>query len=835
MVDYEYRDLFHTGSVEKHLYIQYDGENLGNEDLTNDSMELTECLCEGEELRFGSCCSSLFKITALNYGTCLVGQEISVWMEIAGAGQPFPLGRYTVYTDQESTDGQYRNIVAYDALCRVLKTNMADWYNSQTFPMTMREFRDLFFAYFNIKQETITLINDAMLIEKTIDPSEISGKDVLTSICEINGCFGRMNRHGTFQYIILEENMEGLYPADDLYPAVDLFPRDTNFTELEEGEYFTCLYEKLISHRVTKLQIRQEEHDVGITVGEGDNGYVVEDNFLVYGKGTEELTAIADNLLSVVGKASYQPYTLEAIGDPCLEPGDCIRISVDGGWIESYVLKRVLKGIQMLDDTYSAPGKEYHSDNAGGMAKKIKQLKGKMNKIEHTVEMTRLEITDLEKGLTSRITQTADAITAEAKRAQGQEVELAAAISIQADQISSEVTRAQLAEQSLSSRITQTADAITAEVKRAQGQEVERAAAVSIQADQISSEVTRAQQAEQGLSGSLDSVNTILSSRITQTADQITAEVKRAQGQEVELAAAISIQANQISLKVAKGEVSSQLSVESDKIHIESDRFSWTSTYSALSSTGKLTARDVDLKGKISATSGEIGGFVIGENAIYNSKASLDSDTNGVYLGTDGISIGKTGSKPAIKLSKNGEVEINSMGSVQLSKSGNIMDLDGDGISFGNSTTKNTNVTKDKISIYRTYIDKNTVHCSKYDGDSNYYTDISGNEIKLHGGLSSGWLAISSGQTTWASSDSYCLKDNNTNNLAVLKTGVVNICAGNVHIGGSATRLYFFGESIGSTKKSVTKITSPASATTASVATTLNSLLEALKAYNLIG
>ena len=774
MVDYEYRDLFHTGSVEKHLYIQYDGENLGNEDLTNDSMELTECLCEGEELRFGSCCSSLFKITALNYGTCLVGQEISVWMEIAGAGQPFPLGRYTVYTDQESTDGQYRNIVAYDALCRVLKTNMADWYNSQTFPMTMREFRDLFFAYFNIKQETITLINDAMLIEKTIDPSEISGKDVLTSICEINGCFGRMNRHGTFQYIILEENMEGLYPADDLYPAVDLFPRDTNFTELEEGEYFTCLYEKLISHRVTKLQIRQEEHDVGITVGEGDNGYVVEDNFLVYGKGTEELTAIADNLLSVVGKASYQPYTLEAIGDPCLEPGDCIRISVDGGWIESYVLKRVLKGIQMLDDTYSAPGKEYHSDNAGGMAKKIKQLKGKMNKIEHTVEMTRLEITDLEKGLTSRITQTADAITAEAKRAQGQEVELAAAISIQVDQISSEVTRAQLAEQSLSSRITQTADAITA-------------------------------------------------------------EVKRAQGQEVELAAAISIQANQISLKVAKGEVSSQLSVESDKIHIESDRFSWTSTYSALSSTGKLTARDVDLKGKISATSGEIGGFVIGENAIYNSKASLDSDTNGVYLGTDGISIGKTGSKPAIKLSKNGEVEINSMGSVQLSKSGNIMDLDGDGISFGNSTTKNTNVTKDKISIYRTYIDKNTVHCSKYDGDSNYYTDISGNEIKLHGGLSSGWLAISSGQTTWASSDSYCLKDNNTNNLAVLKTGVVNICAGNVHIGGSATRLYFFGESIGSTKKSVTKITSPASATTASVATTLNSLLEALKAYNLIG
>ncbi len=757
MVDYEYQDLFHTGSVEKQLYIRCGGETLDNEDLECDTMVLTQSLCENDELCFGCCPSSQFQITALNYGNSLVGQEISVWLDLAGADQPFPLGKYIVHTDQESSDGQYRNIVAYDVLSSVFKANVADWYNALTFPLTLRAFRNAFFAHFSIMQEPATLVNDEMLVEKTIEPSELSGKDILFSICELNGCFGKMNCYGNFQYVVLQENMPGLYPADDLYPAEDLYPREKNYIDIDQSEYFTCVYEKIVSQRITKLRIRQEEHDIGVNVGEGTNGYVVEDNFLVYGKGTEELSVVAENLLAVISLASYHPYTLEAVGDPCIEPGDCIRISVDGGQIESYVLKRVLKGIQMLDDTYSAAGKEYHSDNANHPAKKIKQLKGKMNKIEHTIEMTRLEISDLEQGLSSRITQTAE---------------------------------------------------------------------------QISTEVTRAQTAEKGLAGSLDSINTTLSSRIVQTANQISAEVTRAKGQEVELAAAISIQANQINLKVTKGDVSSQLSVESDKIHITSDRFSWDSTYSSLSGDGRLTAAEVNLQGKIVATGGEIGGFVIGKTAIYNAKASLDSNASGVYLGTDGISIGRYGSKPAIKLSRDGEVEINSVGDLRLTKSGNFMELDGEGISFGQSTIRNTYITKDKISIYNTYIDKNTVHCSKYDGTTSCYADICGDEIKLHAGSLYGWLTISGTATTWASTDSYFLKDNRSNNLMAIKTGVVNICPGNVHIGGTTSRLYFFGEGVGSTKKTVAKVTSP---TTAAIAMTLNDLIEALKAYNLIG
>ena len=56
---------------------------------------------------------------------------------------------------------------------------------------------------------------------------------------------------------------------------------------------------------------------------------------------------------------------------------------------------------------------------------------------------------------------------------------------------------------------------------------------------------------------------------------------------------------------------------------------------------GILTARGADIQGDIQATGGLIGGFTIGENAIYNTIASFDDESDtGVYLGTDGIKLG---------------------------------------------------------------------------------------------------------------------------------------------------------------------------------------------------
>ena len=59
---------------------------------------------------------------------------------------------------------------------------------------------------------------------------------------------------------------------------------------------------------------------------------------------------------------------------------------------------------------------------------------------------------------------------------------------------------------------------------------------------------------------------------------------------------------------------------------------------------GHMQALNAEIVGSITADSGAIGGFTIANNSIYKDIASLDSEeTSGVYIGTDGIRLGASG------------------------------------------------------------------------------------------------------------------------------------------------------------------------------------------------
>lgn len=55
---------------------------------------------------------------------------------------------------------------------------------------------------------------------------------------------------------------------------------------------------------------------------------------------------------------------------------------------------------------------------------------------------------------------------------------------------------------------------------------------------------------------------------------------------------------------------------------------------------GVVTCVDGIFSGRVTATEGEIGGFNIGVNALYNQKKTFKTGGSGVYLGTDGIRLG---------------------------------------------------------------------------------------------------------------------------------------------------------------------------------------------------
>lgn len=453
MVNYKYGDLFKKDTVDKQLSIvSDDGKvNITNTELHQEKFELTESLCSEQELTFGSCEAAMIKFTVSNTFLPMKGRWMTVRMSLGGhTDVPFQFGRYKVDSDTPTADRTCRDVVAYDALYDILNADVAAWYNT-VFPshkeqqkdkdgktttvtvydpVTMKQFRDSFFKHFGIKQADIGLINDDMSIAKTIavaasgeknsDTEEIStvgetisGKEVLSCICEINGCMGRMGRDGKFHYIYLEQNIQGLYPRNDLYPADDLFPRDPKSNRIGKDLYITAEYEDFLVKTINKLQIREQKNDIGVIVGTGDNAYVIEDNFLVYGKGTKELKGIAKNILSKIRGIVYRPFTADCKGNPCLEVGDAVRLPTKYELIESYIFKRTLKGIQALRDDLETDGEKYRTSKANGVHRSILQLKGKSNVLERTLEKTQSTIEEKEQGLISRISQTASDIRLE--------------------------------------------------------------------------------------------------------------------------------------------------------------------------------------------------------------------------------------------------------------------------------------------------------------------------------------------------------------------------------------------------------------------------------------
>lgn len=118
-------------------------------------------------------------------------------------------------------------------------------------------------------------------------------------------------------------------------------------------------------------------------------------------------------------------------------------------------------------------------------------------------------------------------------------------------------------------------------------------------------------------------------------ADRITAEVSAREDAVNEINAQLAIQADQISAKVSQ-------------TGGNSSSFAWEllSTAFKLKSNGKdvfiADRNGVQVVGKITATSGKIGGFDIKSNYIsYNNQTWGGTNTTGIYIGANGVQLGR--------------------------------------------------------------------------------------------------------------------------------------------------------------------------------------------------
>lgn len=445
MINSSLKEKYWDSSTDKQMVISVVGTNqkIDNSMLEIGTFALEESLCSESELKFGACEANCVKFTARNTAGNIIGKTISIEETIDGDSEnPMPYGVFKVASDVPTADRTKRQITAYDAMYDIINTDVKSWYAGLSFPMTLKQFRNSFFAHLGIAQVETSLVNDSMTVNKTIvatqtddssavtEESAISGKTVVTAICEINGCFGNINRNGKFEYVFLKKIVSALYPAEDLFPADNLFPSDAN-TESMTGHYITFDYEDFQSKEITQLEIKTSEDNAGAIVGTAGNNYSITGNFLVSDKTGAELEQIANNLLPIMKQAVYTPIkSCTCVGNPCLTLGEPIRFNTTREIVETYLLQRTLTGVQSKRDSISAQGTQTHSAKVNSIRDTIESVERRTGKLERNADHLQSTYEDLEKQTSSKFEQTAESISAEVNRAQKAEGALDASLEL---------------------------------------------------------------------------------------------------------------------------------------------------------------------------------------------------------------------------------------------------------------------------------------------------------------------------------------------------------------------------------------------------------------------
>lgn len=402
-------------------------------DVLSEQMTLHESICEEEQLKFGGCNASSFELTVFNLNSGIKGYEIEP--VLITKKTEIPLGVFYVETIEKYAGKDYKKLTAYDKM-RYFDVDVKDWYDSLTFPISVKNFRDSLCNYVGVEQNDVTLIADNVMLTKELDSSNgINGLSLMKQICEISGVFGRMDRYGKLDYLSLESSM--LLPADDLFPANDLYPSagsgdsENSFNISTSLMYEHPLVEDFFTSNIDGVIIVDSDGAQVITEN-NQNPYYVQDNFVIIGQTHETIMALANALLSKISSISYRPINSSKIkGQPYVECGDFISGEVNGYGFEAYVFQRDLTGIKALRDAYLCKGKEMLENDMNGVTAQLQRLNKTTERVKTSVQVTEKGLesevkraTDAESELSTRIEQTEQQIVLRVDSATGKIVQV---------------------------------------------------------------------------------------------------------------------------------------------------------------------------------------------------------------------------------------------------------------------------------------------------------------------------------------------------------------------------------------------------------------------------
>lgn len=320
-----------------------------SENVYFESLDLEEAIFDGDSFEAVGCIASKFEISIRDFGEDVKGQKIVADIDLVDV-EDSTIRLFTGIVDsvQMESNKQVKKLTAYDALYALGNTDVANWYKSLTFPISIGAFRHSLCTHIGLDEVSGTLPNDSITINKQYNPNTLNALDLLKNICQINGVFGIINRQGYMEYRVPSASTAEEIP----------YTRDIE-------------YQEYLVDPVDKLTIRQDQDSPGVSYGTGNNNYIIQGNFFTYGLSPETVYDIARNMYSNVSSFTYRPFKASNNGLPFIELGlnNSVAYRVydfensSSGHdvyknITVIVMSRHLKGIQSIVDDYEAKGNE---------------------------------------------------------------------------------------------------------------------------------------------------------------------------------------------------------------------------------------------------------------------------------------------------------------------------------------------------------------------------------------------------------------------------------------------------------------------------------------------
>lgn len=355
---------------------------LNNSDIVSESLEITEILESGKTLSFGDVNASSLKFRCRDIAQDVRGCSVTVslaFKDYPQYSQYVFAGRIDTQSNQTHED-VITTITAYDYIKMAFELDLTEWWKNLQIADNQP-----FSAYVNLITRKLAsdggcapfedsslakMANLNQIIAKkpdlNADYTSLSGEMFLKWIAQVCNVYITLVR-GRLVAVRLPEMKEGLRPHIGLRPHKGLYPSAGSYDfSVPQSNYISATYEPYKTEKIDQVIITDKggigEWKYPNIQGDGKNIFFMDGNPFVWAM--SDIQAVAQTIFDRIKNVYFTPCNVKCYGTVFMELGDVIKVSTVKNIILSYILKRTMKGINSITDSFTNKAEQYQGSHA---------------------------------------------------------------------------------------------------------------------------------------------------------------------------------------------------------------------------------------------------------------------------------------------------------------------------------------------------------------------------------------------------------------------------------------------------------------------------------------